>query len=133
MVVNKTNNGLTSRVSLAGFTPAATAQVYRYSAANLGAIVREADLAVTRGGFDATFPGQSITLLVLSPDGGRNGRGDFNHNGVIDAEDVRIEASHWPRRSVGAADAPYDINADGVIDVTDIMLLVRDLEQPAGG
>ncbi len=65
MVINKTANNLTSAVSLAGVTPAGAAQVYRYSAANLAAIVRQADQPVTAGGFIATFPANSITLLVV--------------------------------------------------------------------
>ncbi|HQK13263.1 MAG TPA: glycoside hydrolase family 44 protein [Anaerolineae bacterium] len=47
MVVNKTGQTFTSTVAITGFTPAATAQVYRYSAANLSAIVRAPDQGVT--------------------------------------------------------------------------------------
>ncbi len=199
MVINKTSGGLTSHVALTGFAPAATAQVYRYSPSNLAAIVREADLAVTSSGFDATFPGQSITLLVLpagngvpaptatatasptptataTPTGTRTptrtltptvtrtptrtptvtrtptptrtptrtptprptrirsgGAGDFNNNGVIDMEDVQIEATHWPRRPATDADAPYDIDGNGDVDIADVMRLTRDLGQPAAG
>ncbi|MFN8483615.1 MAG: glycoside hydrolase family 44 protein [Anaerolineae bacterium] len=166
MVVNKTNTPLASHLSLAGFSPAAAAAVYRYSPANLAAIVREADLAVTGSGFDATSPGQSITLFVLpasaaptptatptatptrtatatrtptvtrtptpTPTRARYSMGDFNHNGVIDAEDVQIEASHWPRRPATADAAAYDIDGNGAVDITDIMLLTRDLGLPAG-
>lgn len=67
LVVNKVASDLTSRVNVAGFGAAPAAQVYRYSAANLAGIVHEADQAVAAGGFEATFPGESITLFVLTP------------------------------------------------------------------
>ncbi|HWN71154.1 MAG TPA: glycoside hydrolase family 44 protein, partial [Haliangium sp.] len=51
MVINKTAEPLTSALALSNASPDATARVYRYSAANLGAIVREADLPVTSSGF----------------------------------------------------------------------------------
>ncbi|HBZ54671.1 MAG TPA: hypothetical protein DEO88_04620, partial [Syntrophobacteraceae bacterium] len=67
MVINKTASSLTSSISLTGFAPASTAAVFRYSGALLGAIERTADQAVTAEGFSATFPGNSITLLVIKP------------------------------------------------------------------
>ncbi len=65
MVINKTGNDVASNLSLADFTPAATAQVYTYSGANASAIVRGADLPVSASGFTATYPANSITLLVI--------------------------------------------------------------------
>jgi hypothetical protein len=65
MVINKTGGGLTSAVSLGGFTPGASAQVWRYSSANLGAIVHAPDVPVTGSALTATFPATSITLLVI--------------------------------------------------------------------
>ncbi len=67
VVINKGADSQTSAVSLAGFLPAASAAVYRYDATNLSAIVRQADQAVTAAGFSATFPANSVTLLVLTP------------------------------------------------------------------
>ncbi|WP_254909927.1 glycoside hydrolase family 44 protein [Micromonospora sp. NBS 11-29] len=64
VVVNKSGTDLTSQVALTGVT-ASSAEVYRYGAANLGGIVREADQPVTATGFTATFPANSITHLVL--------------------------------------------------------------------
>jgi hypothetical protein len=69
IMINKTASPQTSTVSIAGFAPAATAAVYRYAAANTGAIVRAADQAIAAGGFTATFPANSITLVVV-PAGG---------------------------------------------------------------
>jgi hypothetical protein len=65
VVINKSAADLTGDLSLAGITPVGTAAVYRYSAANLGAIIREADLAVGVGGLTTSFPAQSISLLVI--------------------------------------------------------------------
>jgi uncharacterized repeat protein (TIGR01451 family) len=65
MAINKTDHGLTSTVTLANFYPAPNAQVYRYSAADLDAVVREADQPVATDGFTTTFPANSITLLVV--------------------------------------------------------------------
>jgi hypothetical protein len=70
MVINKTGQPLTSDVSLANFASGANAEVYRYSSANLGAIVREADQPMTADGFSALFPANSITLVVIPPGGG---------------------------------------------------------------
>ncbi len=64
-IVNKTDNSITSRLALKGFNPAANAQVYSYSSANLNAIVRQPDLAVSSGGFSSTYPANSITLVAI--------------------------------------------------------------------
>ena len=65
MMINKTEQALTSTVTLTNFQPGATAQVYHYSAANLAAIVHEPNQAVMAGGFTAVFPSNSITLFIL--------------------------------------------------------------------
>jgi hypothetical protein len=65
VIINKTGGALTGDVALAGFTPAAAAEVYRYSSANLNAIVPQADQPVGAGGFSASFPANSITLVVI--------------------------------------------------------------------
>jgi uncharacterized repeat protein (TIGR01451 family) len=67
MVINKSGQALTSNVSVVNFTLPASAQVYRYSHANLSTIVREADQPVTTNDFTASFPADSITLMVLAP------------------------------------------------------------------
>jgi hypothetical protein len=66
VVVNKTLGDLSSSISLANFTPTATAQVWRYGPANLSAVVREEDLSVVASTLSTTFPASSITLLVVS-------------------------------------------------------------------
>jgi hypothetical protein len=69
MVVNKTGDDLSSPLSLAGFDSAGAAQRFTYGPANLGGIVRGDDLPVSNGRVDATYPANSITLLVLPPAG----------------------------------------------------------------
>ncbi len=68
LVINKSlTEALTSQVCLAGYQPAPLAGVYRYSAADLNAIVPQPDQIVAPGGFSATFPASSVTLFVLTP------------------------------------------------------------------
>ena len=80
LMVNKTGNDLTSNLSLKGFTPGSTAQVYTYSNANLSAIV-PTNLGVTGSSFSTTYPANSITLVVIpqgsgsSSDSGSTGSG----------------------------------------------------------
>jgi hypothetical protein len=69
MVVNKTGGDLTSPLSVAGFDSTGAAQRFTYGPADLGAIVRGDDLPVGNGHVDATYPANSITLLVLPPAG----------------------------------------------------------------
>jgi uncharacterized protein (TIGR03437 family) len=64
VVLNKTSSDITDAITLANFVPAGAGQVWQYSSANLVAIVRQPDLNVG-GSLSATFPGQSITLLVI--------------------------------------------------------------------
>ncbi|MFN8499097.1 MAG: PQQ-dependent sugar dehydrogenase [Anaerolineae bacterium] len=59
--------------------------------------------------------------------------GDFDANGRIDAADLSLIAAHWPERPVRAEDARYDLNHDGVIDVTDIMLVSARFGQTCAG
>ena len=63
MVVNKTGSDQVAPLSVAGFN--GTAQRFTYGPADLGSIVRGDDLAVRRGTVKATYPANSITLLVL--------------------------------------------------------------------
>jgi uncharacterized protein (TIGR03437 family) len=67
MAINKTGDALASMVSLANFSPGTVAKVWRYSAAQLGAIVAQPDIAVGGAGISTVFPANSITLLVIPP------------------------------------------------------------------
>ncbi len=64
MVINKSKTDQSSSLSLANFSAASNAQVYRYSTANLHAIVHQADQSVS-GSFTANYPVNSITLIVI--------------------------------------------------------------------
>ncbi len=64
IIINKTDQLLTSRTTLRGLKTT-SAQVYRYSVANLSDITHEADQALDPDGFTTTYPPTSITLLVL--------------------------------------------------------------------
>ena len=64
MIINKAmTTSVTGTVNIAGFVAATSAQVYRYSDANLNAIASLAPQAVAGGGFSAAFPANSITLV----------------------------------------------------------------------
>ncbi len=65
VVINKTGGDLTSALMLTGLHPAARAHVFRYSAADLKAIVPAPDQTVGPTGWTATYPANSLTLLVL--------------------------------------------------------------------
>jgi hypothetical protein len=65
LIINKTDAPLSGEIGLTAFTPSGPAQVYRYSPANLQAIVPQANQPVSATGFSATFPATSLTLLVI--------------------------------------------------------------------
>jgi hypothetical protein len=66
LVLNKTTGAIADSVNLANITPTGAAQVWQYSSANLGAIVRQTpDLAVANNTLNATFPAYSMTLFVV--------------------------------------------------------------------
>jgi uncharacterized protein (TIGR03382 family) len=108
VVVNKTGGDLSSSVALSGFTPTGTAQVWRYSAANLSAVVHESDVAFSGTSLSTTFPASSITLLVVSsatvvvqPDGGVDAGSDAGTPGgpvgtLADSSNVQGSCSTAP-------------------------------------
>jgi hypothetical protein len=65
VVINKTGGDLSSSLSIAGFNRNAKAQRYTYGPTDLTSIVRGADVGVRRGTIEATYPANSITMLVL--------------------------------------------------------------------
>jgi hypothetical protein len=65
LVINKSDEALTSEIALQGLTNADMAQVFQYSADNLQSIVALPDQPFTADGFQATFRGESITLFVI--------------------------------------------------------------------
>jgi hypothetical protein len=69
IVINKTTNDLNSTIAFSGISVGTNATIYRYSTANLSAIVREADLSIAAGKVTSSFPAQSLTLLVIPTSG----------------------------------------------------------------
>jgi hypothetical protein len=65
LVINKSDEALTSEIAIQGLTNADMAQVFQYSADNLQSIVALPDQPLTADGFQATFLGESITLFVI--------------------------------------------------------------------
>ena len=72
VVLNKTYSDLSATLSLANLTPRGKAKAFRYSNANLSAIVRLRRVKITRPAKGSTtsflraqFPAQSITLFVV--------------------------------------------------------------------
>src|SRR5205085_301560 len=70
---NKTPDDLTSPLTLANFNPGTSAQVFRYSGTDLTRIVRQADVTIAGRAINTTYPGNSITMLVIPPAGGTTG------------------------------------------------------------
>lgn len=67
VVINKTAAAVTSTLSLANFQPGAAAQAWQYGAANLTAIVAQPNIALNGNSLTASFPANSITMLVIPP------------------------------------------------------------------
>jgi hypothetical protein len=67
VVINKTGRLQDAQVTVAGYSPASKAPIYRYSPASLNAIVKEPDQDVSAGVFNIKLPAESITLFELLP------------------------------------------------------------------
>jgi hypothetical protein len=68
MVVNKDlTKTFTSGLTLSGYSAAAQAAVYRYSAADLNHIAHLPNQNIITTGFTTDYPPESITLFVLQP------------------------------------------------------------------
>jgi len=65
IVINKIAADQTSDVSLSGFKPASSAELFEYGAANQGAIVSKGAISVSASGFTHTFSSFSLTLVVV--------------------------------------------------------------------
>jgi uncharacterized protein (TIGR03437 family) len=67
VVINKTNNDLTSSLSLANFGAGSAAKVWRYSSARTDAILPQPDVTVSNASLTTVFPANSMTMLVIPP------------------------------------------------------------------
>ncbi|BEP15658.1 glycoside hydrolase family 44 protein [Acidothermaceae bacterium B102] len=64
VVINKSTTKLTSKLALKDFAAGGTAQVWRYSGANLKKIVRQANVKASSS-MSLTFPASSATVIVI--------------------------------------------------------------------
>lgn len=133
VVVNKTGGDLTSPLSVAGFDSTGAAQRFTYGPADLGHIVRGGDLPVAGGRVDATYPANSITLLVLPQAGCSaslqvNGDWGTGHVATVTVTNNRAAALTgwrvswaWPagQQITNSWNATLTQNASGVI-ATDV-------------
>jgi Glycoside hydrolase family 44/Bacterial Ig-like domain (group 3) len=67
VAINKTTGVIQTSLTLANFTPAATAAVYTYSNSNLNQIVAGTPAAVVSNAVNYTFPAYSVTEFVFTP------------------------------------------------------------------
>jgi hypothetical protein len=65
MVINKTHSTIPSTLSVKNFAGKSKASVFRYSSAHLRTIVKATALKLHNKTIKTSFPGYSITLLVL--------------------------------------------------------------------
>lgn len=70
IIINKSTTAQNATVHLTGAPFGENAAVYRYSAANPGAIVRQSDLAIQGSAFSTVFPAESIILVVVPTQAG---------------------------------------------------------------
>ncbi len=66
VVINKNTGATSATLTLNGWNGANTMRVYRYSSANLNAIVPQADQSLAANALTTTYPASSITLFVLA-------------------------------------------------------------------
>lgn len=110
VVVNKTGTDLTSTLSVRNAS-ASVANVFTYSAANLGAIVRQPDVAFSGNSLTRTFAANSITLMVVPTNVKVSRIGGANR----DATAAALATAMYPTASAGAVVlARDDVFADAL-------------------
>jgi uncharacterized protein (TIGR03437 family) len=139
VVLNKTTGAVTDSITLANFVPAGTAQVWQYSSANLSAIARQADISLSGNSLSATFPGYSMTLLVVPQSQGAmtvpqpvinavTSAASYNASGVSPGEIVTIFG-----QGVGPASiANLQEDANGLVSTStgDVMVYFNGIAAP---
>ncbi|MDQ1540790.1 MAG: hypothetical protein QOH29_1516 [Actinomycetota bacterium] len=110
-VVNKTGSDLTSTLTVRNGT-VSTAQVYTYSGANLGAIVRGPSVVASAGQLSRTYPANSITLLVLPSKVAATRVGGANRDATAAA--LALAAFPAAGSATGVVLARDDVYADGL-------------------
>lgn len=123
VLINKAVEDLTSNLTLANF-PAVSARLYRYSEADLGHIVRGADLPLPGGTISLTLPASSITLLVAS----NLFPGDITGDGAVNASDVSAFVAVVLGTDANPAHRTRsDMNGDGAANGADVQPFVAAL------
>ncbi|MCC6548196.1 glycoside hydrolase family 44 protein [Candidatus Sumerlaeota bacterium] len=77
LVINKTTGDISCDLALQNFTAGSTVKVHRYSAANLASIVTQPDATAAGGSIGTTYPAESLTLLVVTPNSNVEGWATF--------------------------------------------------------
>ena len=111
MVINKTDQTLSSSLALSRYHPAAVAEVYRYSASDLTKIVRESDQGIAADGFTAEYPPNSISLFVIRSDALNGACGDAHGATLIAAPTANLCAGGAPTSVSGGG--PWTWNCIG--------------------
>ncbi len=93
VVVNKTASELTTSLSVANFSAAASAQLFTYSAANLQAIVAGPNAAVVNSSLTASFPAQSASIIVIPQSKGPLARSGWKASASSSASRWQIPAA----------------------------------------
>jgi hypothetical protein len=60
-------------------------------------------------------------------------QGDVNGDGIVNAQDIAIIASHWLQTGTGANDPAGDANFDGIVNGQDLALVASHWLQSGGG
>lgn len=127
--INKTQEALTVSPSIRNFTAGPRARLYRYSAADLTQIVRDADVALT-GTISIELPASSITLVVAT-----SGfvRADIDRDGDVDMDDfaclqVCLTGSYISQTEAACRNALLDTDTD--VDAGDINVLLGCMSGP---
>ncbi len=84
IVINKSASNQVGNITLQNFRADGIAKVYQYSSTNLSAIEQKTDMGITLPGFTASFPANSITMLVIPQQGEKGGAAVFLSVGSLD-------------------------------------------------
>lgn len=99
LVINKTTATQPARLNFVNFQPASTAQLWRYTEANLASIARLDDIAVKSGVIDTTVPPYSLSLFIVPADPSTLPQPQPSINAVVDSA-ARSNAPLAPGKEV---------------------------------